>query len=69
MLAESPRLLTAVALIECVPWLIFLPCQVAEQEVVLGHVARGALSALMVMDEMPLGWLAEAAMLTAPLAL
>ena len=67
VLAGSPSLLTAVALMVCVPLVIFLLCQVAEQEVVLVHVIRVELSPPRVINATPLWSLAEAVMLTAPL--
>jgi hypothetical protein len=54
----------------CVPALIFLPCQVAAQEVAFVHVCRVVLSALIVMDaSVPLGSLAETAIFTEPFPL
>jgi len=64
-----PFLLTAVAPIVCVPIFIVLLCNVAEQAVVLEHVRIGLLSAVMVIEAMPLGSLADEVILMLPLFL
>src|SRR5438132_12288260 len=57
----------AIAVIVWVPALMFFPFQVVAQEVAFVHVCRVVLSPLIVMDAtVPLGSLAETAMLTEP---
>jgi hypothetical protein len=53
----------------CVPLLIFFFCQVVAQDETLKHVERGAPSAVIVMDAMPIVELAETAILTLPFGL
>jgi hypothetical protein len=65
-LAGDPFLSTAIPPTVCVPFDTFFFCHVAEQEVTLVHVARGLLSPVIVIDAMPIGELAETAMLMLP---
>src|SRR5262245_39708808 len=69
VLAEFPSTSRALAVMVCVPRVIFLPCQEAEQEVVLAQICRVVLSPFTVMDLIPAALLAVATILIAPLFL
>jgi hypothetical protein len=68
-LPVTPILLTAVALIVCVPTFMVLLCNVAEHDVALEQTSIGLLSAAIVIDAMPLGSPADEVMLILPLFL